>query len=373
MKTKFLLLPLAALLSATSQASVTLWDTGAPHLVNFNGTDTWLGFSSGNTSGTTPQRWCAMPFRIAAGGAKIDQIDVDWFTVAGFEAVNVNYVIWNRTNLDAPTVQYTSGVLGPYAAGIDDPRIPVTEDWLHQYPGLNITLPAGDYYLTVYADPPINTNSNAAWLTGGDLVPADLQRDGLWRSSVQPSPGFVNYNPTNILAGAGMTDPLDRWNCCFVLKGLPLVETVPVGAVTLVEGESPDGGLAELAASDDTYYTAFNDSSSLACKIQFDGTTVITTPSQVKFDIEYNVARGGLAYNVALYRYSTGTFVSQNGGVGSTSDQSVSVTISTNAANYVGGAGELSAQIRFNPINDEAPAFDGWQHAIDFAQWTINL
>ncbi|MFN8218789.1 MAG: hypothetical protein U0S12_01480 [Fimbriimonadales bacterium] len=148
-------------------------------------------------------------------------------------------------------------------------------------------------------------------------------------------------------------------------------QTVAVGAITLIEGESPDGGLAEVAASDDAYYTAFNDSSSLACKIQFDGTTTILTPSQVKFDIEYNVARGGLAYNVALYRFSTGTFVSQNGGVGSTSDQSVSVTISTNAANYVGGAGELSAQIRFNPINDEAPAFDGWQHAIDFAQWTV--
>jgi len=148
-------------------------------------------------------------------------------------------------------------------------------------------------------------------------------------------------------------------------------QTVAVGAITLIEGESPDGGLAEVAASDDTYFTAFNDSSSLACKIQFDGTTTILTPSQVKFDIEYNVARGGLAYNVALYRFSTGTFVSQNGGVGSTSDQSVSVTISSNAANYVGGAGELSAQIRFNPINDEAPAFDGWQHAIDFAQWTV--
>ncbi|MFN8220833.1 MAG: hypothetical protein U0S12_11975 [Fimbriimonadales bacterium] len=372
MKTKFLLLPLAALVSATSQASVTLWDTGFPHPVNFNGTDTYLGFSSGNLAGA-PQRWAAMPFRVGAGGVRIDQVDVDWFVVAGSEAVNVNYKIWQRSGLNAPGALVTEGVLGAFGAGIDDPRVAGTEDWLHQYTGLNITLPAGDYYFTMYGDIPVNTAANCAWLTGGELQAADLQWDGMWRSVSYPSPGFVVYNPTNVLPGAGMTDPLDRWNCCFALKGLPLVETVPVGAVTLVEGESPDGGLAELAASDDTYYTAFNDSSSLACKIQFDGTTVITTPSQVKFDIEYNVARGGLAYNVALYRYSTGTFVSQNGGVGSTSDQSVSVTISTNAANYVGGAGELSAQIRFNPINDEAPAFDGWQHAVDFAQWTINL
>jgi hypothetical protein len=201
-------------------AQVTLWDTGAPHQVNFNGADTYLGFSSGNLGAGSEQRWAAIPFRIDVPGAVITEVDVDWFIVAGSEADNVNYIIWNRTGLAAPVNgnQFAMGVLGPFAAGIDDPDVPITDDWLHIY-AVNIPIPVGDYYLTIYGDGGAAPN-NAAWLTGGDLQDETLEQGFMWRSATFPAPGFQMYSPANILPTAGQ-DPDDRWNPSFTLMGVP--------------------------------------------------------------------------------------------------------------------------------------------------------
>ncbi len=198
-----------------------LWDTGAPHPVNFNGTDTYLGYSSGDLGPPNSQRWCAIPFRITVSGAVIQRIDADWFINPGQEADNVNAIIWHRTGLAAPVDgdQFWTGTLGPFGPGIDDPRTTTTDDWLHQY-DVNIPIPAGDYYLTIYGDGGAAPNSTP-WLTGGDLQAEDLEQGFMWRSASFPSPGFVAYAPSNILPGAGMADADDRWNPSFALYGIP--------------------------------------------------------------------------------------------------------------------------------------------------------
>jgi hypothetical protein len=201
-----------------------LWDTGAPHIVNFNGTETYLGYSSGNLGAGLEQRWAAVPFRISLSNAIITQIDVDWFVQPGQEANSVNYIIWHRNGLDAPTVDYSSGVLGAFGAGVDDPRVDGLEDWLHQYVTY-IPIPAGDYYLTIYGDGGTAPN-NTPWLTGGDLQEEALEQAFMWRSATFPSPGFVAYAPANILPGAGMTDADDRWNPSFTLYGTPEPSTL---------------------------------------------------------------------------------------------------------------------------------------------------
>lgn len=222
---------LAMLAGVASAHAATLWDTGAPHPVNFNGTDTNLGLSSGNIGAGLEQRWIAAPFRIGGGGAIINQIDVDYFIVAGSEADNVNYIIWSRTGLAAPVDgdQVASGVLGAFGAGIDDPRTTAVDDWLHEY-STNIALDAGDYYLTLYGDGGDGAN-NMPWLTGGDLQAEDLEQDFAWRSATFPNPGFQAYAPASILAGAGMNDAQDRWNVSFALHGTVVPEPMTVLAL----------------------------------------------------------------------------------------------------------------------------------------------
>lgn len=201
-----------------------VWDTGAPNTVISNNQEVYLGFISGNYSAQMPQRWSAIPFSIPAGGAVLSQVDADWFVVAGYQGAQVRYSIWRRTGLNRPVDgdQVAQGVLGAYSAGVDDPRIPGGEDWLHRYSGLNIFLPEGDYYLTIYSEgigAGNTTGFNAlAWLTGADLQPAEVEQDFMWRSRFFPDPGFEVYAPTNIQPKSGQ-DPKDRWNCAFVLYG----------------------------------------------------------------------------------------------------------------------------------------------------------
>jgi hypothetical protein len=201
-----------------------LWDTGAPHEVVYNGQTIYLGFSSGNLP-DKPQRWAAIPFRIPPAGAVITRIDVDWFISAGYEAATVNYIIWQRQGLAPPQPghEVSFGVLGPYAVGVDDPRVPELDDWLHSYPGLNIPLASGDYYLTIYAEGigPGNTTgySDTPWLTGGDLQDEALEQPFMWRSASFPTPGFEPYDNPAIQPTPGQ-DPDDRWNPCFAIWGV---------------------------------------------------------------------------------------------------------------------------------------------------------
>ncbi len=215
-----------------AHAQTVLWDTGAPHQVVFNNNPTYLGYVSGNAGAGLEQRWAAIPFRLPGPISVITQIDVDWFIVAGQEAETVNYIIWRRNGLNRPVDgdQVASGVLGAFGPGIDDPRVPGTEDWLHQYTGLNISLPGGDYYLTVYGDGGTAPNV-IAWLTGGDLQAEDLEQGFMWRSATFPNPGFQQYAPSTIQPAPGQ-DPDDRWNPSFTIYGYIVPEPATLLALS---------------------------------------------------------------------------------------------------------------------------------------------
>jgi hypothetical protein len=225
----FVLVLGAVVLAAPASADLVLWDTGAPHRLtrDSDGVQIFVGYSSGNLGAGSEQRWAAMPFRIEVPDAVITQVDVDWFIYAGHEADNVMYIIWNRTGLDRPEDgdQFSQGLLGPYGAGIDDPRTEdIVDDYLHQYE-VDIPIPMGDYYLTIYGDggEPINSTP---WLTGGDLQAEDLERGSMWRSAQFPDPGFQDYTIGGYSPGDGMADADDMYNCSFTLYGIPEPSTL---------------------------------------------------------------------------------------------------------------------------------------------------
>lgn len=206
-----------------------VWDNGAVNLVNFNGADTYLGYSSGNVGAGLSARYAAQAFTMPAGYASIDQIDASWFASAGSEGADIRYIVWSRTSMGSAPTQATavaSGSLGAWDAGIDDPRIAGTDSYLHQYTGLNITLAPGDYWLTMYADGIGIGNTTGLsylnWLSGAPGVDSQITyNDFMWRSSDYWTSGFAQYAPANILPGAGMTDPTDRWNTSFVVYAVP--------------------------------------------------------------------------------------------------------------------------------------------------------
>ncbi len=232
-----------------------LWDSGPTHTVIRDGTTLWIGYYSGRIFNPDyPQRWSAMPFRITEPGTIITELQAFWWIMEGLEADHVNYIIWHRTDLARPESfdeVFTQGLLGPYVEGGRDYRAkPYTADahsvdppWFpfHTYQ-VNIPIPVGDYYLTLYAEGGTGIDGNCLlWESGCNYVPEELEQGFMWRSQAFPSPGFQEYAPADILPGPEMTDPDDRWNLAFMFRGT--IEACPGD----VDGDG-DTDLADLGA-----------------------------------------------------------------------------------------------------------------------------
>lgn len=201
-----------------------LWNTGSPKTVIFNGAETYLGFSSGNIAAGLEQRWWAAPFSIFDAPAVIDEVHVNYFIPAGSEGDNIVYKIWQRTGFNAPGALVAQGILGPMGPGIDNPEVPGAEDWLHIYTGLNIALPPGDYYFTMYGDGNTQTLTqfqNAAWLCGAANDTVAYNNNSAWRSATHPTPGFQVYSlpPATLSPTALMGDGREVYNVSFALYG----------------------------------------------------------------------------------------------------------------------------------------------------------
>jgi hypothetical protein len=207
---------------------------GAQHLTHrvSDNTDYWLGYTSGYYDATLPQRWAAIPFYIDQAGAVITEIQANWFIIEDppCQADNVMAYIWHRTGLERPTSfaeLFWEGYIGPYELGGDDYRAgggfstvvrPDGWDPYHSY-DVNIPIPEGDYYLTIYADGGATPNA-LAWLSGGDQQDEALEQGFMWRSAMFPTPGFEVYNNPDLQPGDGMVEYDDVWNCTFMLRGL---------------------------------------------------------------------------------------------------------------------------------------------------------
>ncbi len=205
-----------------------IWDTGPTHTVMNAGVEQWIGYTSGDYPGCD-QRWAAMPFTIAQEGVTITEMVLWWWLIVppdfdDMTADHVNYIIWNRTGLDAPTSLdeiFSEGLLGPYEDGGRDYRAKPYAEWvpLHSH-AVDIPIPAGDYWLTLYAEEGPGTAGHAmAWESGCNYVPEELEREFFWRSCNFPDPGFQEYAPADIQPGPEITDPDDRWNLAFVFRG----------------------------------------------------------------------------------------------------------------------------------------------------------
>lgn len=193
-----------------------VWDTGlhAP-VCTPAGTATNLGLSSGAIATANPQRWAAAPFTVADPDGsgpqtswRLSLIQPEGFQPAGTVNEKLNWIIWTRNGTTKPnyaTDQFASGQI-PYPTLGANGEADIATD---------LVLPAGDYYLSVFASAvgnPCFPNdgqvqlSNFAWFVGAPngLVLSDAQGIFLWRSAVMPGSG-----PADEVVVAGTSTPCD--------------------------------------------------------------------------------------------------------------------------------------------------------------------
>jgi hypothetical protein len=218
-------LALAMLLlnSAYAMSNTMLWTTGAPSAVFEDGcgcfgrpTPSRFGYISGRLDATSPQRWAAVRFRLDEP-SHLDELDA-YYSDPNGTVKDIQYIIWNRTNLLAPTAIAASGSLGPYIAvsGSDFSTLD-----LHKH-SLDLSLPQGDYYLTIYGSGLPGQTAYIGWWTGGTMQDAALRQNFMWRSASWPTPGFQHYTYTgsaNLLVNSN-----DVYNPAFTLRGEPVPE-----------------------------------------------------------------------------------------------------------------------------------------------------
>ena len=191
-----------------------VYDTGVHAAVcTPAGVATNLGLSSGAIAAGSPQRWLAAPF-IAAdpdGTGPLDSwrvtlLQPEGFVPAGAVNEKMNWILWRRNGILAPnyaTDQLASGqIVYPTLGANGEANIPV-----------DLLLPAGDYYLTVFPSAvgnPCRANdgqiviSNYAWFIGAPNGMALSDATGIfaWRGATFPGSG-----PATEVVIAGTTTP----------------------------------------------------------------------------------------------------------------------------------------------------------------------
>lgn len=218
-----------------------IYNTGNTNAVKFdstnmgNYTNTNLGWSSGNLNGTTSQqRWACQAFTVGALPSntiwRVTAIHGYGFEATGFTNEQLCWRIWKRTSLATPPNPPNDFPPDDAAAAFGCVPMPAPFDIVGGAANedfeitTNFTLKAGDYWLTIYANNTNGTISNWAWFTNsangiGYTVPPGAT-NGMWRSSLYPTPGFVAYTlpMTTIMQQDGL-DPAQLYTTGFRLIG----------------------------------------------------------------------------------------------------------------------------------------------------------
>ncbi|MCZ6539276.1 MAG: hypothetical protein O6922_05570, partial [Chloroflexi bacterium] len=149
-----------------------VFDTGPHRTVSFNGVPTHLGWSSGNLDNAIDlQRRTSQAFTLPAlppGPSQwnVNQVEVEGFDpeLAGFSIEFLNFEIFTRTALDVAPGPGDSLATGTVAFDpADDIDDPITERTVIFLNG--VSLPPGDYWVTMWASNAAGGLANFAWFT----------------------------------------------------------------------------------------------------------------------------------------------------------------------------------------------------------------
>lgn len=154
------------------------------------------------------------------------------------------------------------------------------------------------------------------------------------------------------------------------LAGVPRGNVKPESA-TLLQGEPDGGGVTDLFQSDDSRLTFFNDSVTLTAELEVGTFAPQAALGTVALTVETSAARSGLAQAVSMFRWDTSAFVVLGGSVSTGNDATQTYQASPASAFVDPATRAMTARLRWTPINDEAPAQDGWLHSVDMVRWFV--
>ena len=250
----------------------TLFNTGPEQVLLFNGSPVFFGWQSGRQCSPNcadddfPQRRTAQAFTLpppeeGSGAWRVRQIFVDGFTPFGATNEQLNFEIFARTGVDRPQPgdSVAAGAVAFPEFSIDHPQGGY-QGSLHAMNAVDLTLPSGDYWLTVWAsnddelpalfswftNAPDGINNTcpvadcvgpAACFAGAGCDPDDCAVTGgipmMWRACHWPPLpdgfGFGSYtaaidvDPVN----DPTPDPADLYNAAFMIRGTPAQLVLP--------------------------------------------------------------------------------------------------------------------------------------------------
>ena len=197
----------------------TLFNPGPEQPVLANGSSSFLGWTSGRlchpncADDNFPQRRTAQAFTLpspeqGSGGWRVRQIFVDGFTPADSTTEELNFEIFARKGLDRPQPgdSVAAGAVAFPQFSLDHPQGGF-QGSLHGM-SVDLTLPPGDYWLTVWASNDDELPAVFSWFTNAP--------DGI--NNTCPVADCVGSAPCPVDAGSGC-DPDD----CAITSGIPIL------------------------------------------------------------------------------------------------------------------------------------------------------
>lgn len=144
---------------------------------------------------------------------------------------------------------------------------------------------------------------------------------------------------------------------------------------TLFRGVLLQGGVADLAASDDAYFVVRNglvaNGGEAPVQVDLSAHTNAPSPQRLQFLLEARASTPNLVQEVWLRNQQTHQFELVDSRAAAMSDQAIRVDLGSNFARFVDGSGNLSARIKWRP----AGLINGsrWEIRIDRASWSVGL
>lgn len=209
-----------------------------------------------------------------------------------------------------------------------------------------------------------------------DMIYAENGRADIWYDILtgnNSNPYLPDHSQSTAHAGwdtvTGWGAPnFDAW-----YTALAIVRTVP-SSYQIFYGSYSSGSVASLAGVDQNYLVVRQVIPPIVSQPPIDvivtGTTTVTNPSQLTFQLVAHSNLSNITQTVKLYNVSTSGWQTVDTRTATNaSDQTVLVSISTNAGQFVAADGTVKARITCSPQG--STPIVGWSASIDQTIWTL--